>query len=160
MFKDCPYFTNDDDFMTPKSAWEDISQYIPKNKVIWECFYGDGRSGAYLRELGFEVIHENIDFFENNLGDILVSNMPYSIKKEVFTRLKKIDKPFVMLVPTTTLHTKYFKNLFENDRIQVILPYKKRQFSSNKKALKKSGCSFYTCYICYKMNLPKDIILL
>ena len=43
-----------------------------------------------------------------------------------------------MLVPTTTLHTKYFKELFVDDRIQVILPHKKRQFTSNKKTLKKS----------------------
>ena len=54
MFRDCPSFTNDDDFMTPKSAWEDISVYLPRNKVIWECFYGDGRSGGFLKELGFD----------------------------------------------------------------------------------------------------------
>ena len=130
MFRDCPSFTNDDDFMTPKSAWEDISVYLPQNKVIWECFYGDGRSGGFLKELGFDVIHENIDFFENDMGDVLVSNPPYSLKKEVFTRLKMLDKPFVMLVPTTTLHTKYFKELFVDDRIQVIFPHKKRQFIS------------------------------
>ena len=106
------------------------------------------------------MIHENIDFFENDMGDVLVSNPPYSLKKEVFTRLKKLDKPFMMLVPTTTLHTKYFKELFVDDRIQVIFPHKKRQFISNKKTLKKSGCSFYTCYVCYKMELPKDVILL
>jgi len=76
MFRDCPSFTNDDDFMTPKSAWEDISVYLPRNKVIWECFYGDGRSGKFLKELGFDVIHENIDFFENDMGDVLVSNPP------------------------------------------------------------------------------------
>ena len=158
MFRDCSSFTNDDDYMTPKSAWEDISDYLPTDKVIWECFYGDGRSGTHLRELGFDVIHENIDFFEYNIGDVIVSNPPYSIKKEVFTRLKILDKPFVMLVPTTTLHTKYFKELFMNDRVQVIFPHKKRQFISNKKTLK--GCSFYTCYVCYKMELPKDVILL
>ena len=80
MFRDCSSFTNDDDYMTPKSAWEDISDYLPTDKVIWECFYGDGRSGTYLRELGFDVIHENIDFFEYNIGDVIVSNPPYSIK--------------------------------------------------------------------------------
>ena len=38
-------FTKHDDYMTPKSAWENIKQYIPKDKVIWEAFYGDGQSG-------------------------------------------------------------------------------------------------------------------
>ena len=57
-----------DEYMTPPSAWEAIQKYIPKNKVIWEAFYGDGKSGDTLRTLGFKVIHDKVDFFENNLG--------------------------------------------------------------------------------------------
>ena len=64
-------FLKYDDYMTPKSAWENIKHFIPSNKVIWEPFYGDGKSGEYLKELGFDVIHEEIDFFENNKGDVL-----------------------------------------------------------------------------------------
>ena len=55
-----------DNYMTPKSAWEQIKHLIPNNKVIWEPFYGDGKSGEYLKELGFNVIHEDIvsgDFY-------------------------------------------------------------------------------------------------
>ena len=29
-----------DDYMTPKYAWENIQHLIPKDKVIWEAFYG------------------------------------------------------------------------------------------------------------------------
>ena len=53
--------------MTPKYAWENIKQFIPTDKIIWEAFYGDGESGNYLTELGFNVIHEPIDFFENDI---------------------------------------------------------------------------------------------
>ena len=70
-------FTKDDDYMTPKYAWENIKQFIPKDKVIWEAFYGDGKSGEYLKELGFKVIHKEVDFYENNLGDWILSNPPY-----------------------------------------------------------------------------------
>ena len=45
-----------DDYMSPKSAWEAINHLIPKNKVIWEAFYGDWKSGQYLTELGYDVI--------------------------------------------------------------------------------------------------------
>ena len=38
-------FIKHDDYMTPKYAWENIKNYIPKDKVIWEAFYGDGNSG-------------------------------------------------------------------------------------------------------------------
>ena len=74
-------FLKHDDYMTPKYAWEDIKEYIPKKK-IWEAFYGNGKSGDYLTELGFDVIHEEIDFFENDLGEIIVSNPPFSKSKE------------------------------------------------------------------------------
>ena len=58
-------FLNYDDYMTPKSAWENIKDLIPKNKTIWEPFYGNGDSGKFLNELGFKVIHEpNIDFLK------------------------------------------------------------------------------------------------
>ena len=65
-------FSLHDDYMTLKSAWEDIKHLIPKNKIIWEAFYGNGKSGEYLTEMGFNVIHQEVDFYENNLGDIIV----------------------------------------------------------------------------------------
>ena len=41
-------FQKHDDYMTPKSAWENIKQYIPQDKVLWEAFYGNGQSGRFL----------------------------------------------------------------------------------------------------------------
>ena len=76
-----------DDYMTPESAWVNVKEYIPNDKIIWEAFYGDGKSGAYLKKLGFNTIHANIDFFENDWGDIIVSNPPFSKIKEVLARL-------------------------------------------------------------------------
>ena len=160
LFHDCPKWNDDDEYMTRKSAWEDIQQFIPTDKVIWECFYGNGQSGAYLRELGFNVIHEPVNFFKNNLGELLLSNPPYAKKREVFERLKLLGKPFIMLVPTTVLHTKYFKEIFENEKIQLIIPYQKRQFDKPGLEKQKNNCSFYTLYVCWKINLEKDVILI
>jgi len=89
-------FLKHDDYMTPKYAWENIKHLIPADKIIWEAFYGDGKSGQYLTELGFNVIHEPIDFFneEPDNWDIIVSNPPFSKSKEVMKRLKELDKPF------------------------------------------------------------------
>ena len=149
-----------DEYYTKKESWADIAQYLPRDKVIWECFYSErSRSAEYLRELGFDVVYKPVDFFEENLGDILVSNPPFSKKKEVFARLKELGKPFVMLVPTNTIHTKYFTETFHDEQIQLIMPWRKRQFDSPIYNLHPRGCSFNTLYVCYKMNLPKDVIL-
>jgi hypothetical protein len=149
--------------MTPKSAWENIKHLIPKNKVIWEAFYGDNKSGDYLKELGFNVIHEPIDFFENNLGDIIVSNPPFSKSKEVIARLKKLDKPFIIIMPSSKINTSYFRENFMN-KIQIIIPRKRIHFDklvNNEKPKNfKSSCNFDCFYYCYKMELERDIIWL
>ena len=56
-------FTVHDDYMTPKYAWENIQHLIPKDKKIWEAFYGDGKSGSYLKELGFDEVEEVFEDF-------------------------------------------------------------------------------------------------
>ena len=146
----------DDDYMTPKSVWESIKVYLPTDKVIWEAFYGDGKSGEYLRELGFSVIHEDIDFFKEDKGDIIVSNPPFSKKKQVLTRLKALNKPFVMVLPASTLGTKMLRNLFPD--IQIIIPNGRVEFIKNGKQTK--GVWFSSFLYCWKMNLPRDIVWL
>tara|TARA_R110002049_G_scaffold195108_1_gene364177 strand:+ start:194 stop:691 length:498 start_codon:yes stop_codon:yes gene_type:complete len=153
-------FIQHDDYMTPKPAWEAVAEYIPQDKTIWEAFYGDGESGKYLTELGFNVIHEPVDFFENNLGDMIVSNPPFSQSKQVMNRLLELDKPFMLIFPQNKINTSYFR-LWKDKNIQIIIPRKRIQFikkvdgETPKKW--KSDCNFNCFYYCYKMNLPKDI---
>ena len=160
-------FMKHDDYMTPKYAWENIDKYIPKDKVIWEAFYGDGSSGEYLRELGCkEVIHQEIDFFENDLGEVIISNPPFSKSKDVMNRLKQLDKPFIMLLPLLKINTSYFRENFKDtdDPLQIIIPRKRIHFEKHidGKAVEnwKPKTSFDCFYYCYKMNLPRDIIWL
>lgn len=164
MFHHSPFFSKHDDYMTPKYAWENIKHLIPKDKVIWEAFYGNGQSGTDLSSLGFNVIHEPVDFFTHDLGDIVVSNPPYSLKKEVLTRLKELEKPFILIMPTNTIHTRYTNNLFKDENLQIIIPSKRIQFIKLVDGAVpidwKSDCSFECLYFCWKMNLPNDIIFL
>jgi len=154
------------DYMTPKYAWENIKHIIPKNKVIWEAFYGDGKSGEYLRELGFEVIHENIDFFTSNKGDIIVSNPPFSMCDVILKRLLELDKPFILLMPCSKLTTQYFRKLFCNKekKIQIIIPKGRIHFNKlingEKPKNWKNSCNFDCFYYCYKIDLPNDILWL
>lgn len=146
----------DDDYMTPKSVWESILPYIPREKVIWEAFYGDGKSGEYLRELGLDVIHEQIDFFKNDLGDIVVSNPPFSMKMEVLRRLKELNKPFMLVLPASTLGTKTLQKLFPD--IQIIIPNGRISFIKN--GNQSSSVWFASFIYCWGINLPRDLIFL
>ena len=150
-------FLKHDDYMTPQYAWENIQHLIPKDKLIWEAFYGDGKSGTYLQDLGFNVIHEPVDFFENNLGDVVVSNPPFSKSKEVLTRLKQLEKPFILILPSSKINTQYVRENYKG--LQIIIPRKRIQFIKNGNELQ-NKCNFDCFYYCYKMDLPKDIIWL
>lgn len=158
-------FIKHDDYMTPKTAWENINHFIPKDKVIWEAFYGNGNSGSYLKELGFKVIHEPIDFFENDLGDIIVSNPPFSKSKEILRRLKELDKPFILILPVSKITTNYFREYFgNNNEIQLIVPKKRINFIKLINNVVPENwcdrCNFDCFYYCYKMNLNCNITFL
>jgi len=152
-------FMKHDDYMTPKYAWENISHLIPKDKLIWEPFYGDGKSGEYLRELGFNTIHDPVDFFENNLGEIIVSNPPFSEIKKILIRLKKLDKPFILILPSSKLNTSYIREW--SNKLQIIIPRKRIHFLKLIDGVQpenlKNACNFDCFYYCYKIELEKDI---
>ena len=157
-------FSKHDDYMTPESAWKNIKKYIPQDKMIWEAFYGDGTSGNYLRNLGFNVIHEDIDFFDNDLGEIIISNPPFQYIPEILERLKRLDKPFIMIMPTSKIHTQYFRKIFQDETIQLIIPRRRIQFwkmiDDEIDYEAKRVCNFDCFYYCWQIDLPRDIIFL
>ena len=141
-----------DDFNTPVEIWKDIEKYIPKDKEIWCPFYFNG--DHKLKELGFDIIHNQEDFFKNNRGEIIIDNPPFSIKKHVLKRMIEIDKPFMLIMPVSTLCYQYF-NIYK-DKIQILVPSKRYDFLPDKKASATFDCLWY----CYKMKLDKDITFL
>lgn len=156
-------FIKHDDYMTPKYAWENIKEYIPKNKLIWEPFFGDGKSGDYLEELGFNVIHKEIDFFDHDLGDIIISNPPFSKSKQIMDRLLILDKPFILIFPASKICTSYFRK-WKNKGLQIIIPRKRIHFIKKINGVTptnfKNSCNFDCFYYCYKIGLKNDIIWL
>ena len=157
-------FIEHDDYMTPKSAWANIAHLLNPDKKYWEAFYGDGNSGIFLRELGLKnVIHEPIDFFNNDTlpeYDILISNPPFSQAKNIMNRLYELDKPFILIMPSSKICTSYFRN-WHNKKLQIIIPRKRIQFiklvDGKIPNNYKSDCNFDCFYYCYKIGLDKDI---
>ena len=102
-FKDCPKFKVHDDYYTHKKSWEQIAHLIPKDKVIWEAcsLNSNGQSIRYLQELGFDVVGgRDIDIFKHNMGDIIITNPPFSNpnKQNIITNLLEIDLPKSLVI--------------------------------------------------------------
>jgi len=147
-------FIKDDDYETPKEVFEKIVPFIPKDKIIWEAFYCNGKAGTFLSDFGFDVIHKPIDFFTHNEGDIIISNPPFSLCKKIMPRLFELDKPFMLIMPISNIANKYM-DCFE-DKIQIIRISGRTNFLKN--GILTKNVNFVCCWFCYKMNLPKDIL--
>jgi len=154
-------FNNDkdsDNYVTNKEDWLRIKEFIPKDKKIWAPFYCDGKQKEYFKEMGFDIIHEDEDFFENNRGEIIIDNPPFSKLKIICNRLKELDKPFILISFPKCFLTKRFQNLFK-DHLQLIIPNKRPTFTHLTNNKKKYTPPFGVWYFCYKMNLSKDLII-
>ena len=116
--------------------------------------------GGLLTELGFDVIHEDIDFFTHDLGECMVTNPPFSELPRILARLRELNKPFVVIMPCSTLTTRYFRDLFQD--IQVIVPRRRIQFRKLMDGAEVSAgrCSFDCLYFCRRLGLPRDVVFL
>ena len=153
-------FTNDkdtDNYATDKKGWEIIKDYIPKDKKIYAPFYCDGKQKEYFKEMGFDIIHEDTDFFSNTYDyDIIIDNPPFSKWKEICKKLKEIDKPFILLSFPKIFLLKGFTNLFK-EHLQLIIPTKRPTFTHLTNPKEGYTPPFGVWYFCYKMNLEKDL---
>jgi len=149
-----------DNYITNGDEWKRIKEYIPKDKIIWSPFYCDGKQKEYFKDMGFDIIHEDKDFFAYEPEfDLIIDNPPFSKKREVLVRLKQLDKPFILIAPSMMLSHKYFQELFK-DHIQIIIPEKRICFKNLNSDKKNYTPPFASFYFCYKMNLSKDIIFI
>jgi hypothetical protein len=85
----------------------------------------------YSVYMGHDIIHEDRDFFSYippEDFDLIIDNPPFSCFKEVCSRLKLIDKPFIIIARSNLLLCRWFQRLFCNS-LQVIIPDKRITFT-------------------------------
>tara|TARA_R110000823_G_scaffold143669_1_gene273971 strand:+ start:522 stop:1040 length:519 start_codon:yes stop_codon:yes gene_type:complete len=167
-FQDSVNFNIHDNFYTRKKTWEQITPFIDKDLTIYEfCLLNSNeQSKKYFQELGYNVIgNRTIDFLKDNVeedqADILVSNIPFSteIKQKMLIKLVELDKPFIIIMNSLNLFSKYFKEIFKDKKIFFIFPSHKIHYDKyeNEKLLDtKNKTSFYSIYVCYKV-IDKNI---
>ena len=153
-----------DDYETPELAWNMLlSKIDDKNIRIYEPFYCNGLAKTLLNKHGFNnVIHEPSRCFFNNCPasqdyDVIFTNPPYSNLRQVFAKLRELDKPFAVLVPLLVLATQYFQNSVEDmSKLQIIIPKKRLGFIRAGIQIRRGN--FDTVWLCYGLNLDFGFI--
>ena len=94
-----------------------------------------------------------IDFVFN----FIFTNPPYSNLRQVFAKLRELDKPFAVLVPLLVLATQYFQNSVEDmSKLQIIIPKKRLGFIRAGIQIRRGN--FDTVWLCYGLNLDFGFI--
>lgn len=147
-----------DECYTPEYAVEPILKYIPKKAVVWCPF--DNEDSEFVKQ----IIKTNIvicshiktgkDFFEYepDKWDIIISNPPFTGKREIFERALSLNKPFALLMSNTWLNDSAPKQLFKDKDLQLLMFDKRIEYNNLKKI------TFSSSYFCYNF-LPKQIIM-
>jgi len=155
-------YIKNDNWETPLEYWKIIKPYIPKNLTINDPFYMNGNSAKWWKILGKDIIHENKDFFlieKNTNAECYVSNLPYSKTNRVFKHLFYLDKPFIMLIPLDKLGHIKLQKILKGRALQLIIsPIYKGFINENGEKTRCPGN--YLGYLCYKINLEKDILFI
>lgn len=150
-----------DEMFTPREAVEIIIPFIPVSvKTVWECTdLGNSKISQVLREKGYKVISSHIDddfdFLEQEPDqyDIIITNPPYSLKNQFLKRGFELNKPFMFLLPITTLEGKERGELFNKYDIALIIPNKRFNFKKEKK----SSAWFQTSWFVHKIRTPNQL---
>jgi hypothetical protein len=96
-------------FQTPNYATDLIVPYINHEWLIWEACVGQEKIARRLREHNFTVLGTDIqDGPEYNcltfepewtVWDCMITNPPFSLKRQIAKRFIELDKPFALLIP-------------------------------------------------------------
>ena len=106
------------------------------------------------------------DFFENlhllECYDLIITNPPFSIKKEIMEKLIELEKPFIMVLNSTVLSSKWFHSLTKEKKedFQITFPSGKisyELYNDEGQRIRDFDPKFYTVYISYKVEELKGV---
>ena len=150
-------YNKQDNWSTPIEYLEVIEPYI--KGIINDPFYLNGVVKTHWKQLGHDIIHDDKDFFTSSHdGDIFVSNPPFSILNKVLVHLFHLNKPFILLIPIQKIcMIKTQKILKNQSHIQVIVSPIYKGYINEQGEDTRCPLQYY-CYLCWKINLPNDLI--
>ena len=156
-------YKKQDNWTTPKEYWKCITKFIPDNSIIIDPFFFNGDVKNQWKQLGYDIIHEDNDFFKIEKNDcnntIYITNPPYSILLKCIKHLFYLDKPFILLIPIQKIAQLKIQKELKKYKLQLIICSIYKGFIDQEG--NNTRCpSQYFCYLCYKLNLDQDLIFL
>ena len=149
--------------MTPRYGVLPIVKYLPKDKIIWCPFdKEDSEFVKVLTEQGYKVVYSHIengqDFYtyEPEEWDIIVSNPPFTNKRQIFERALSFGKPFALIMSNTWLNDSAPMQVFKDKQLQLLFLEGRMKFLNN--GVVQNKITFSSSYYCYNL-LPKDIVM-
>lgn len=147
-----------DEFSTPSYGVRPLLEFIPKGKIIWCPF--DTKDSMFVKLISKQNkvisshIKQGLNYFsyEPKNWDILISNPPFTNKRQIFKRALEFQKPFALLMSNTWLNDAAPKQLFKEKDLQLLMFDKRIKFDERNKI------TFSSSYYCYDF-LPKQIIM-
>lgn len=149
---------------TPAYAVDLLVPYIPSYvKCIWEPACGSGRLVKRLRHHGYDVVGTDLrldppsDFLTTYTVsgvNAIITNPPYSLKREFFEHCMRWEVPFALLVPSDlsvwileAIGVEGCRLLAPTRRIDYITPTGKQGRSS--------AAQFHSAWLTYDFALPE-----
>lgn len=126
----------------PTKEVKQITVWCPFDKELSE-FVLFFKENFPVVKVVYSHIDDGQDFFEYEPEhyDIICSNPPFSRKLDVFKRLNKLGKPWVMLSNVMCLNYMEIGNYFADNPVQLLIPDKRVSFDGNPS----SFCSAFFC---------------
>ena len=154
---------NNDECYTPAYGVTPILKYIPKDAVVWCPF--DTAESEFVRQISTQNkviathINQGFDFFEfePDNWDVIVSNPPFTRKRQFFERALSFNKPFALIMTNTWLNDAAPKQLFKDKDLQLLMFDKRMEFIQPN-AKQTGKITFSSSYYCWNF-LPKQIIM-
>lgn len=147
------------EYYTPPYAFDVLSPYLPKDKIIWESAWGQGHLASYLQNAGFQVVGgPTINFYQRVTfaWDVIVTNPPFDDIDSFLLYAYRLGKPFAFLMHIDALGRQFRVSLYRRYGIELLVPTKRIDYLG--KSCENGGyCPWYSAWFCWKLGLPSPL---
>lgn len=144
---------SNDECYTPDYGVKAIIPHLNRNHIIWCPFdKEDSQFVIQLQLAGFTVTFSHIDYgqdfydYEPEQWDVIVSNPPFTSKREIFQRALDLGKPFALIMSNTWLNDAAPKQIFKERGIQLLMFEERMKFLNQDNSVNK--ITFSSSYFC------------